>query len=526
MKLKKLLVVMIVILLVVTNLSACTSSKSDTSSKNSGGSDKDVSFEQEEEIEISIAFWDIKDFGEDPMGKIIEDKLNIKIKAVPLSWDTDAEQIKLFAATGDMPDCVSTYTVSDPSRFYGWIDQEVTRSIPEEMLDEFPHAKQVFDNSKCLQAVKDIKGEYYFIPRPESAADIHIAQQSVIYYRKDWVKNLGIKEPETMDELYSLYKAYTEEDPDQNGKDDTIGLTLAGGLASGLFAPYGVDPAYWLEEEGRFIPGYLSKKNIEPLKFYRKLYREGLLDPEYAQNGYKEALGKLAKNTAGSMIRNGDTAWLKGTIMEYYGEANEDKGDPLEIMGVLPPMKKDASSDPSWPVFISTCGTEISSSVDDNKLRRILALDDFLLSPEGKDLMRWGIEGEDYTKEGEKYTSLLGEDEMLGDKYASRSIKNFSDWDFDFLSIPPGDPLMPEEYMKLGDKVRDMYNPWARDERFDVTYLSTESKDNLTISWGESFTQIVVGPDDVEVAFDRFVQDCVNKGVEKAISDINALANK
>lgn len=491
------------------------------------GKEDDIVDEKRDIIEISIALWDLQDFGMDEMGEFIEGKLDIKIKEVNLSWDTDTEQIKLFAATQDMPDCIATYTISDPTRFYGWIDQGLTRSIPAEMLDDYPLVKKVMEDSRCLQAVKDIKGEYYFIPRPESAANLHIANQSVIYYRMDWADNVGFKnEPETMDDYYMLLKAFTEQDPDGNGKNDTIGLTLAGGLPSHLFTPYGVDPGYWIEEDGRFIPGYMSKKCIEPLKFYQKLYREGILDPEFAKNGYKEAIGKLAKNTAGSMIRNGDTAWLKGTIKDYYGEANEDKGDPIDIMGVMGPLKKDASSDPAWSIFVSTCGTEISSNVNDEKLKRILELDEFMLSPEGRDLFRWGFEGVDFERDGDDYKSLLGEDETLRKKYPSHSLKPFSDWDFDFISIPPGDPKVPLEYKELGDRVREKYNPWARDERLDITYLSTPAKDGLTILSGEAFTQIVTGPDDVEKAFEVFIQDCINKGVEKAIAEVNELANK
>jgi putative aldouronate transport system substrate-binding protein len=488
----------------------------DTSAKEAVSEEK-----SEAKTEISIALWDLQDFGKDKLGQTVEEKLNVKIKEINLSWDTGDEQTKLFASSGDMPDCVATYTVSDPTRFYGWISQGVTRDIPEELISKYPYVKQVFDNSPVAQAVKQITGKYYFIPRPESAKNIHIAAQSGIYYRKDWAKNVGItKEPETIDEFYAMLKAFKEKDPDQNGKDDTIGMTMDK-MHTELFASFGVNPGFWIEEDGKWIPGYMSAKNIDALKFYQKLYREGILDPEFTKNGYKEAIGKLAKNTAGVMLRNADNNWLNQTIMLYFGDANKDKGNPLDALGVMAPLRKDANSEPSWPQFISTCGTEISSKVSDEKLDKILELDNFLMSPEGKDLMRWGFEGETYKKEdgGKKYVSLLGEGETLFKKYPSQIFFTFSDWDFDFSA--ENRPDIPEGILKLGEETRAKYNPVARKERLDVTYQSTPAKDSTIITWGDTFMQIITGPEDVDTAFKNFLQDCDDRGIQQAIAEVN-----
>lgn len=521
---------MIMILVALFLVSCTVTGKGDMDKAADGSKSGELESTKRDIIEVSIALWGLQDFGKDDLGKAIEEKIDIKINEVNLSWDNWGERITLMAATDELPDCVPTYTMVDANRFYNWIDQDVTRTIPESLLKDLPLTKKVFEDSLALQAIKKIRGEYFYIPRPESATNIHVAQQDVIYYRKDWAKNIGIeKEPETMEEYYQLLKAFAEKDPNKTGKRDTVGLTLAGGSDSavtGFFAPYGINPLYWVEEEGQFIPGYMSRKNIEALKFIRKLLMEGILDPEFAKNGYKEAIGKFAKNTAGALMRQGDTGWLKSVMSEYYGEANPDK-DPFEVIGIMGPLKKDASSDPAWPAFISTSGTEISSKVSDEKLRRILELNEYLLSSEGKDLMRWGFEGIDYKKDGETYISLLGENESLGTKYPSISLKSFSDWDFDYNALSPGNPGIPDEYKKLGDEVRAKYNPWARKERLDVTYLSTPAKDTLPISWIENYIGIVLMPATIEDGFELFLKDCMNKGADKAINEVNeAMKNR
>ncbi|MDG0791194.1 extracellular solute-binding protein [Cohnella ginsengisoli] len=50
--------------------------------------------------------------------------------------------------------------------------------------------------------------------------------------RKDWLNNLGLQPPKSVDDIYNVLKAFTTQDPDQNGKNDTFGLSLEAGLGA------------------------------------------------------------------------------------------------------------------------------------------------------------------------------------------------------------------------------------------------------------------------------------------------------
>jgi ABC-type glycerol-3-phosphate transport system substrate-binding protein len=271
--------------------------------------------QEKKEIEMSIAMWDITEFGNDDIGKKIMNDLKVKINIVQLSWDNDLEQIKLFGASGNMPDFFTSYTTEyDIARFYGWLDQGLTRTIPEELVNKYPTVKSVFENSVAGQAVKAIQGSYAFIPRPESIKDYYKADQQMIYYRKDWMANVGItKAPETTDEFYTMLKAFTYNDPNKNGKADTYGLTSAK-VSQALMTAWGTYPGSWIEQDGKFVPAYLTTNMIEPLKYLRKLYQEKIYDPEFSKNGYKQAIQKFTTNSFGALIRNGDLDWINKTI--------------------------------------------------------------------------------------------------------------------------------------------------------------------------------------------------------------------
>ncbi|WP_431261205.1 ABC transporter substrate-binding protein [Roseateles chitinivorans] len=61
-------------------------------------------------------------------------------------------------------------------------------------------------------------------------------QTHVLFIRRDWREKLGLPVPRTWDELAALSLAFTERDPDGNGRRDTYGLALAGTAARGYAA--------------------------------------------------------------------------------------------------------------------------------------------------------------------------------------------------------------------------------------------------------------------------------------------------
>jgi ABC-type glycerol-3-phosphate transport system substrate-binding protein len=418
--------------------------------------------EVKKELEISIAFWDLQEFGNDEIGKKIQDDLKIKIKPVTLSWDNDQEQIKLFGASGSMPDLISGFTVEyDISRFYSWLDQGLTRTIPEELVSKYSNVKMLFDKSNVGQAVKKIKGAYCYIPRAGSLKGRYVASQIVTYYRKDWLQNVGIaKAPGTMDEFYQMLKAFTYNDPNKNSKADTYGLTTAG-FVSDFFAIWGINPNAWVEEDGKLIPGYMSKKCIEPLKYFRKLYEEKIYDPEFPKNGYKQAIQKITTNIFGSLTRNGDLYWINKTLFGNWGAANTAAGDPLTVWGILDPLKMDENTPPAWPEFINASGTEVSAKVDDEKLDRCLELLEYIMDPDNRNMLRFGFEGVDYKKNGDKIERTIdpatNEPVNIISKYPSTMITCLSDWDWD-NDIDSPYTNIPQSVKDIGQHVRDAFN--------------------------------------------------------------------
>ena len=62
-------------------------------------------------------------------------------------------------------------------------------------------------------------GHQYGLPEPPP-----LPKREGLVIRKDWLDKLGLEVPTTPEELLAVAKAFTEQDPDGNGKNDTYGL--------------------------------------------------------------------------------------------------------------------------------------------------------------------------------------------------------------------------------------------------------------------------------------------------------------
>ncbi|QKE72882.1 extracellular solute-binding protein [Arthrobacter citreus] len=103
--------------------------------------------------------------------------------------------------------------------------------------------------------------------------------------REDWLEKLNLKEPKTLDDYYNVFKAFKEQDPDGNGKNDTYGLSTAGlNDIQGFLSAAGVKYKYVIDENGKRTIPIATEKAVPVLEWFAKLYKEGLIDPNFATN--------------------------------------------------------------------------------------------------------------------------------------------------------------------------------------------------------------------------------------------------
>ncbi|MGE7826950.1 extracellular solute-binding protein [Paenibacillus sp. NPDC093718] len=103
--------------------------------------------------------------------------------------------------------------------------------------------------------------------------------------RKDWLDKLYLPEPATLDDYYNVLKAFTEQDPDGNGKKDTYGLSTAGMYElQGFFSAAGLKQRYVETADGKLDVPYSTDAAIPVYEWLNKLFEEGILDPNFTTN--------------------------------------------------------------------------------------------------------------------------------------------------------------------------------------------------------------------------------------------------
>lgn len=130
-------------------------------------------------------------------------------------------------------------------------------------------------------------GSITAIPIPAGMAN----SGEILWIRKDWLDKLNLEIPTTMDELYDVMLAFKNEDPDGNGQDDTIGMTLHNdflngpgmGDALGVFNGFNAYPNMWVEDgNGGLTYGTTVGGAKDALQWLSNAYTDGLIQQDFS----------------------------------------------------------------------------------------------------------------------------------------------------------------------------------------------------------------------------------------------------
>ena len=163
-------------------------------------------------------------------------------------------------------------------------------------LQEFPNLKNL-NESILNQTAVDGKVYGLYTERPSSRQGIII--------RQDWLDNLKLSKPETLEELYEVMRQFTYNDPDQNGKQDTIGLVDRNDLVYGVFktlSSYFGTPNNWTIEDNKIIPEFATAEYMDTMNFMKKLYNEKIINQDFALTSKEVQRDKFINGTAGVFI--------------------------------------------------------------------------------------------------------------------------------------------------------------------------------------------------------------------------------
>ena len=147
--------------------------------------------------------------------------------------------------------------------------------------------KEMFESygSGLLESVK-FDGKLMAIP--ETVTD---HGPRLMWLRKDWIDELGLEEPKTLEDAFDIVEAFTENRMGTEDGEDPIGLVCDTDLVGSTSSSYSVDPVFdkfhaspqrWINQNGEIVYGSLTEETKNALSYLHELYERGVLDQNFA----------------------------------------------------------------------------------------------------------------------------------------------------------------------------------------------------------------------------------------------------
>jgi putative aldouronate transport system substrate-binding protein len=322
---------------------------------------------------------------------------NVTIKIVGLQRPTFYEQLNAKLAGGEKFDMIHEWS-NDWVRAH--VEQGVIAEVPYEWLKKYtPKFFQVQKTfgREVFQA-SYVDGKNYGVPTVGESQTFPFTDG----IRLDWLRNVGLSDklPDIMSiaELDEIYKRFTRNDPDKNGKDDTYGYSMRAkdsllNMFCVLLGAYNVAPGAWNKlPDGTVTYGLLLDNFRTLLRQVNTWYKAGYMDPEFVTQAWAELrerwnngkIGVIHMSTWYRLIPGGEN-WEQPKAI-----------NPNADIGMLPPVKGPSGSYGyfGWGKATGTLAFGAHLAKEPAKIQKQLAIIDELTTDKQWYIdSNWGQEG-------------------------------------------------------------------------------------------------------------------------------------
>jgi len=327
---------------------------------------------------------------ESEFDKFVREKFKIAFKYDRIPRSNWEQKTNLLFASGNEPEIT---TGGKETNYKQWASKGYLRDIDVNngSLENYKNLWSKDEWDIIYEMATSADGKLYYLPsvRAEKV-------QMTWVYRKDIFDELGLRFPETIDQLYTVLKKLKEKYPDK--------VILSGGSNSGMSALTGFFQAYWMPElllrdhsyvdpvTQEFVPyGFATENARKMFITLNKFYKEGLIDQEILSltkqqleeritNGKTLIMYDYAHNVQTHNLKtrvvepNANWEWARNMITAYPEKGVIFKRDP----------------------YYSDWGPAFTTKLTDKKFERILKYYDWTATEEGQLFTSFGIEGLTY----------------------------------------------------------------------------------------------------------------------------------
>ncbi|GAA0137445.1 extracellular solute-binding protein [Paenibacillus sp. YSY-4.3] len=254
----------------------------------------------------------------------VREKLGIDLQYLWTTPDrTFSTKLKLHLLNKQkMPDIIPVRT----DVIHQMIDSGQFMAV-DELFEQYasPVWKEAMNENPSVWYPYERNGEHYAIP----ILDYDYNSDPMMWIRVDWLETVGLSPPATLSELEEVLEAFTRQDPDGNGKDDTFGLAVSLGNAistwmadiSWVFGMYGCLPEQWnfCETQNQLEFGSIQDSTKQGLIKLREWREAGYFPNEALWQDEESAARLFSQEKAGIVI---GPHWMRFWPLNVLTEKN------------------------------------------------------------------------------------------------------------------------------------------------------------------------------------------------------------
>ena len=231
------------------------------------------------------------------------EKLNIQnVNEFEEMGDRYNTQVSMSIAMSDIPDVMVVNSFSDVALLYKMgLIADLTESYENCASDAIKDMYESY-GEELLDSVT-FDGKIMAIPETNIAEG-----PSLLWLRKDWMDDLGLEEPSTLEDVEYIISKFIEADTRRVGLVTTASLCGESGYSSQyltdiVFANFGAYPKQWIQrEDGSVVYGSVQPEAKEALRYLNSWYNKGILDKDFLFRSTSDIIGLIGSGRCGSFF--------------------------------------------------------------------------------------------------------------------------------------------------------------------------------------------------------------------------------
>lgn len=221
--------------------------------------------------------------------KEIEKQTNVHVEWTQVSPSVWSEKKGLLIASNQLPDAFLGMNALSDLDLSNYGSQGIILPIEDlakKWAPNFTKALEKYPELKKQITTRD--DHIYAIPGFDDGATV--STEMPMYINKTWLDKLKLPVPTTTDELVTVLKAFKSNDPNGNGENDEIPMTWhKDRYPTDWFGAFGIlcpnmnstsNSNNIILKDGKVAYAPIQPEYKEALKYFRTLYKDGLIDIE------------------------------------------------------------------------------------------------------------------------------------------------------------------------------------------------------------------------------------------------------